>query len=49
MLFRSKLAKIRDKMAERLYELDNRFAEKLYSTETVNHGQIWLVGGLCSC
>ena len=43
-----KLAKIRDKMAERLYELDNRVAEKLYKTETVDHGQLWLVGGLCA-
>jgi hypothetical protein len=45
----AKLAKIRDKMAVRLYELDTRFASKLYSTETVNHGQSWLVGGLCGC
>jgi hypothetical protein len=45
----AKLVKIRDKMAARLHELDARFASKLYSTETVNHGQTWLVGGLCSC
>jgi hypothetical protein len=45
----AKLLKIRDKLAERLYGLDVNFSGALYKTETVNHGQNWLVGGLCSC
>lgn len=36
------------KAADKLCELDKKYAEKLYATAAVDHGTKWLVGGLCA-
>lgn len=45
---RHKLRKTADAEATRLKAVDKKFAEKLYTTTTVDHGTQWLVGGLCA-
>lgn len=45
---REKSFAARQKAAIKLYELDNKYAEKLYKTETQDNGEMWLVGGLCA-
>jgi hypothetical protein len=37
-----------DIAAQKLRTLDEKLAEKLYATKTVDHGEQWLVGGVCA-
>jgi hypothetical protein len=45
---RHKLRKAADAEAAWLKAVDTKFAEKLYATKTVDHGEQWLVGGVCA-
>lgn len=45
---RHKLRKAADAEAAWLKAVDKKFAEKLYATKTVDHGEQWLVGGVCA-
>jgi hypothetical protein len=45
---RHKLRKAADAEATWLKAVDTKFAEKLYATKTVDHGEQWLVGGVCA-
>jgi len=45
---RHKLRAAADVAALRLRTVDAKFAEKLYATTTVDHGEQWLVGGVCA-
>jgi hypothetical protein len=45
---RHKLRKAADAEAAWLKAVDTKFAEKLYATKTVDHGEQWLVGGMCA-
>jgi len=45
---RHKLRAAADVAALRLRTVDAKFAEKLYATKTVDHGEQWLVGGVCA-
>jgi hypothetical protein len=37
-----------DIAAQKLRTLDDKLAKKLYATKTVDHGEQWLVGGMCA-
>jgi hypothetical protein len=45
---RHKLRKAADAAVAQLKAMDTKFAEKLYATKTVDHGEQWLVGGVCA-
>jgi hypothetical protein len=45
---RHKLRRAADAEAKWLKAVDTKFAEKLYATKTVDHGEQWLVGGVCA-
>jgi len=45
---RHKLRKAADAEVKWLKAVDAKFAEKLYATKTVDHGEQWLVGGVCA-
>jgi hypothetical protein len=45
---RHKLMAAADEAAQKLREADEKFAAKLYETKTVEHGEQWLVGGVCA-
>jgi hypothetical protein len=45
---RHKLRTAADAAAARLKATDHKFAEKLYATKIVDHGEQWLVGGVCA-
>jgi hypothetical protein len=45
---RHKLRAAADVAAMRLRTVDAKLSEKLYATKTVDHGEQWLVGGVCA-